>query len=246
MDFSGIQTVTKQYNWRGEHVAYRTAGSTIPCDDRNNDYREIRERIANGQCNEVEPRITTATRVYTSERALTGYDTNFGFIPHDASNKLYELLEASAEAGECVIKDPKAADAGDEKIDALIFCAVLDRGWQHLAGPLTRQFEYRPRGHAAPIKLNVRIRNIPATPEDVLPHVFGAMGVEAPSLVPIRFKALQAGMIEIEVAVALLQKLFRNERARVRKWIEPFFADFLPSITRGPLASGPTAQELIG
>jgi hypothetical protein len=159
---------------------------------------------------------------------VAGYDTNLGFIPHVASNKLYELFKASTEAGECVIKDPVATEAGEARIDALIFCAVLDQGWQHLAGPLARQFEYLPHEHATPIKLNVRIRNLPTTPEDVLPHVFTAMGVEAPPwTIPVRLRALQTGMIEIEVSVDSLQKLFRNERGRVRKWIEPFLADSL-------------------
>ena len=227
MDLSDSLTATKQYNWRGEHVAYQLAGTTIPCDDRNKDYRAVLESIANGQCRAVEPDVTTATKVHSSAGVVTGYDTNLGFVPHDTSNSLYVLLQESARVGNCKIEEPGAVEENTPKIHTLIFCLVLDRGWQHLAGPLTHQFDYQPNERAKPIKIDVRIRNLPASAEDVLPHVFQSMGIEAPSHGSFRFKALQAGMIEIEVPVTLLLKLFRNERARVRDGIEPFFTDSL-------------------
>jgi hypothetical protein len=226
MDWSGVQTVTKQYNWRGEHVAYRVDGTTIPCADGNSDYRAIRERIANGKCAEADPEVTSATKVFSAAGDLTGFDTNLGFIPNDPQNRLRVLLEEAAKTGKCDIGEPCAAKEVPY-VETLIFCLVLDQGWKHLAGPLANRFAYQPHEHANPVQIDVRIRNLPASAEDVLPHIFSYLGVEQTLPVALQYKALQAGMIEIEIPVKVLLKLFRNELAQAPKTIEPFLADSL-------------------
>lgn len=244
---SNMLIATKVYNWRGVHVSYHASNCWIPCDEGNRHFLALRERITNKLCDELEPDITWARKVYSSEGRLTGYDWECGFIPHDFQNRLFQLLQAAIESGICQVEEPRGIDAGMPKIDSLIFCVVLDRGWQHLAGRLERSFGYRANPDSDPVALQVRLHNLPAEAGDVFPLVCEALGTEPPEH-PISLKYLKAAMIEVEISVANLLKIFRGERARIEERIAPFVNDQLEQhLTRSGRSKsmGPAIDWLI-
>jgi hypothetical protein len=224
VDLSSVSKVTKNYNWRGEHVGYQTNGTSIPCVEGNADYGQLRERIKRGECSEHEPKILAARKVYATTGELTGHDTNVGFVPNRPANRLHQLLQEAISSGLCVPEEPLQT-ATLEPIQALILCAVLDRRWHHLAGPFERAFAYRSHERAEEIDVTVRIRNIPEPPTDIAKHLFDALHVEGGSLDHLR--PLQLGMIEVEVPIGLLQKLFRNERNHIPTSVSSFVEDAL-------------------
>lgn len=247
MECSNASIATKVYTWRGVHISYHVNNFWIPCDEGNRHFRALRERIADKLCEELEPHITWARKVYSSEGSLTGYDWEYGFIPHDFQNRLFQLLQAAIESGICQVEEPRGIDASMSKIDSLIFCVVLDRGWQHLAGRLERSFEYRANPGSDPVALQVRLHNLPAEAGDVFPLICEALGAEPPEN-PISLKYLKAAMIEVEISVAHLLRIFRSERARIEERIAPFVNDQLDQhLTRlGRIKSrGPAIDWLI-
>ncbi|MDV0440099.1 hypothetical protein [Xanthomonas sacchari] len=112
------------------------------------------------------------------------------------------------------------------KINSLIFCIVLDRGWQHLAGRLERSFEYRANPDSAPVALQVRLQNLPAEGGDVFPLICEALAAEPPQH-PISLEYLRVAMIEVEISVMHLLKIFRGEIARIDERIASFVTDQL-------------------
>ncbi|WP_139015284.1 hypothetical protein [Xanthomonas cannabis] len=238
---------TKFYNWRGVHVSYHANNCWIPCDEGKRHFRAIRERIANKLCEELEPHITWVSKVYSSEGRVTGYDWEFGFIPHDVQNRLFQLLLAAIESGICQVEEPRGGDASMPKIDSLIFCVVLDRGWQHLSGRLESSFEYRANPDSDPVALQVRLQNLPAEGSDVFPLVCEALGA-APPEHPISLKYLKAAMIEVEISVMHLLKIFRGELVRIEERIAPFVHDQLEQhLTRSGRSKsrGPSIDWLV-
>ncbi len=247
MECSNVFIATKVYNWRGLHVSYHANNCWIPCDEGNRHFRALRERIAKKLCEELEPRITWARKVYSSEGRLTGYDCECGFIPHDFQNHLFQLLRSAIESGICQVEEPRGIDESMSKINSLIFCFVLDRGWQHLAGRLERSFEYRASPDSDPVALQVRLQNLPAEAGDVFPLVCEALGAEPPEH-PVLLKYLNAAMIEVEISVAHLLKIFRSELARIDERIAPFVNDQLEQhLTRSGRSKsrGPSIDWLI-
>ncbi|CRQ84081.1 hypothetical protein PAERUG_E15_London_28_01_14_06243 [Pseudomonas aeruginosa] len=226
MELSNVSIVTKVYSWRGVHVAYQANSSWIPCAEGNRHFQTLRERIANKICEEVEPHITCATKVYSSDGRVTGYDWDGGFIPHESQNHLFQLLRAAIESGVCRVNEPLVVDARISKIDSLIFCVVLERGWQHLAGRLETLIEHRASPESDPVALQVRLHNLPAEAGDVFPLVCEAVGAELPEH-PIPLRVLKAAMIEIEISAKQLLKIFRGELARIEERVAPFVSDQL-------------------
>lgn len=247
MEFSDVFIATKVYTWRGVHVSYHANNCWILCDEGNRHFRSLRERIANKLCEELEPHIMWARKVYSSEGSLTGYDWECGFIPHDFQNRLFQILCTAIESGVCQVEEPKGTDASMSKINGLIFCVVLDRRWQHLAGRLERSFEYRSNPNSDPVALQVRLQNLPAEAVDVFPLVCEALGTEPPGN-PISLKYLKAAMIEVEISVTHLLKIFRCEIARIEERIAPFVNDQLEQhLTRSGRSKsrGPSIDWLI-
>lgn len=247
IECANVFTATKVYTWRGEHVSYHANNWWIPCDEGNRHFRALRERIANKLCEELEPQITWARKVYSSERNLTGYDWECGFIPHDLQNHLFQLLQAAIKSGICQVEEPREIDASTSKIDGLIFCVVLDRGWQHLAGRLERSFDYRANPNSNRIALQVRLNNLPNEGDDVFPLICQALGAASPEF-PISLRYLKVAMIEVEVSVAHLLKIFRNVRAHIDERIVTYVNDELEQhLTRAgrSKSKGPTIEWLI-
>lgn len=247
MECSNVFIATKVYSWRGVHISYHANNCWIPCDEGNRHFRAVRERIANKLCEELEPHITWASKVYCSEGRITGYDWEGGFIPQDFHNRLFQLLRAAIESGICQVEEPRGIDASMSKIDSLIFCVILDRGWQHLAGRLERTFEHRSNPDSNPVALQVRLQNLPAEAGDVFPLVCEALGTEPPEH-PISLKCLKAAMIEVEISVKNLLRIFRGELARVEERIAPFVKDQLEQhLTRSGRSEsrGPSIDWLI-
>ena len=139
-EVSDVFTATKVYNWSGEHIAYQANNISIPCDAANGHFRALQGRIANKTCLELEPSITWARKTYSAEGRITGYDWEGGFIPVNLQNRLFKLLSSYIESGTCQVEEPKHIDPVESNIESLLFCIVLDRGWQHLAGALERSF----------------------------------------------------------------------------------------------------------
>ena len=160
MDFSNINKVTKQYNWRGEHIGYQSGNASVPCDKRNTDYCQICDKIERGELIECEPNITDARKVYGENGKLTGFDTNLGFIPNREKNKLFQLLQKFISSEQCVLKE-QAQTPPQDRVQTLILCVALDRRWHHLKGPFERLFSYRSHEKSQPIDVKVRIRNLP-------------------------------------------------------------------------------------
>ena len=224
MDFSNINKVTKQYNWRGEHIGYQSGNASVPCDKRNTDYCQICDKIERGELIECEPNITDARKVYGENGKLTGFDTNLGFIPNREKNKLFQLLQKFISSEQCVLKE-QAQTPPQDRVQTLILCVALDRRWQHLKGPFERLFSYRSHEKSQPIDVKVRIRNLPDPSTDVVMHVLNAFNVSPGIFEHVHYKSLQFGLIEIELPTKYLSKLFRNEKNYISEPFCPYVKD---------------------
>ena len=222
-----LSEIVKVYDWRGRHTGYRTENTSIPADPGNSHFRRIQAAIKEGKCKEIEPEIAHATRTFSHSGELTGFDTNLGFVPNDSSNTLFRILETSVSAGRCAIIDPSQIEApSDEKIKTLIVCILFQRSWPHLTGTFARIFAYRSSSNSNPVDLLVRLRNVPADdPPSTVDLVLQAHRVS--DKMKTNALPLQAGVLEIEIPVFHLQKLFRMERHRLDQELFPFLDEML-------------------
>jgi len=221
---------------------------SIPCNKENSRYLQVCDKIAHSELIECEPNILFAHKVYGEKGEITGFDTNLTFIPNRQENKLFQLLQKSISSGQCVPDEPEQIPPQD-RIQMLIFCAVFDRPWQHLKGPFERSFPYRSCADAQPINVMVRIRNLPESSSDIVMHVLDVFNVSRTPFEQMQFKPLQFGLIEIELPIHLLQKLFRNERNYIPESFRPFVEDGLAlhyERTGRNEHKGPTTTWLLG
>ncbi|MEX3007093.1 hypothetical protein [Hoeflea sp. TYP-13] len=178
---------------------------------------------------------------------LTGYDTNCGFVPIDESHPVFRLLMEQIRAGELAPTKPRGHDPA-EKVERLILCKIFDRRWDHIIRTIERPFQFTPHSDAQSITVGVRIRNLPDNPGDMAEVLGSAFSLSENSLPDIKFIPLQLGVIEVEIEVSKLQKLFRNSRPRVLDDIKPFLEDALAEhfIRSGRRESqGPSVEWLI-
>ena len=234
------KTVTRTFDWRGEHTGYQVANSWVPLDQKNTDAKTIAEMIASGAFTVLDPEITSAIPTRDRNGKVTGFDTNIGFVPHDKENALYKILELNLNDGKCDLKQSGHVPL-QPKITHLIFCITFDRPWPHLAGEYSRSWKYRPNDKINWREFDIKMLNLPITADDLYPHILEALRVEGPNnavghqLLPIR-KAL----LQIEIPVASLRSLYKGERAAGFGWIHAFLeSSFAQNIVR----SGRTTKE---
>jgi hypothetical protein len=218
-------------------------------DPANADFQRVRIAIAAGTCREIEPEITSAVRTFGVNGEITGFDTNVGFLPNDQSCDLFRVFESSVAAGTCVISDPQSETiAAGEQVETLIVCLLFQRAWPHLTGTFERTFPYRSSVRSSPIDLLVRLRNIPSEEPLSAFQLLQEAHLSLPA-VPFRGLPLQAGVLEIEIPVAKLLRLFRSEKPSLDEEWAPFLTDFLAQhlVRSGRTESrGPDRQWLIG
>ena len=155
-----VETVVRQYNWRGDLQSYHYGDLWVPSDPRNSIFQRIRAGLVAGSFREIEPTLTRAIRVSGVDGQLTGYDTNLGFVPNDPANQLFKLLEDAILTGRCPIEDPPAPGDVPPLKDIMIY-VFLDRPWPNVSGSYEGEFPYISWPNLDPIHLRVRVRNIP-------------------------------------------------------------------------------------
>lgn len=249
MEPDQITIVTKQYDWRGEHIGYVAGGMHIPLASGNRHYRGVVDRIAAGKCKEEEPKFQNAIRTYSEKGVHTGHHTNLGFVPKEPGNHLSDLLEAEIQSGTLDPKEPEKP-ADQPKLKSLVLCKFFPRKWDNISSEISRNFTYQHSVEdTSPVICVVRARNLPAADDaiDAFTELnkLGYPGIKED--VQIGFMPLQVGEIELELPVNKLLKLYRGERGSlssiIRASIEDSADQNLAITGRG--SKGPSIDWLI-
>lgn len=249
MEPDQVTIVTKQYDWRGEHVGYVAGGMHIPLASGNRHYRGVVDRIAAGKCTEEEPKFQNAIRTYSEKGDHTGHYTNLGFVPKEPGNHLSDLLEAAIQSG---VLDPKEPEepAAQPKLKSLVLCKFFPRKWDNISAEISRNFTYRHSVEdTSPVICVVRARNLPADDDaiDAFTELnkLGYPGIKED--VQIGFMPVQVGEIELEVPVNKLLKIYRGERGSLSSTIRTTIEDSANqnSAITGRGGKGPSIDWLI-
>jgi hypothetical protein len=221
--------VMRNYDWKGRHVGYREGSASVPLDPANSDYQRIQAGLSSGVYRETEPTIDFASKAFNERGQLSGFDTNLGFIPADPSNRLYQILQ-EALASERVQLNEEAPEASGSMAESLLFVVFFPQPWRGqsgigtLSGVLESAFPYQSHGGAKVLNLRCRLRNVldgsPAIEQQyLLEH-----GIVAHWLGSTR---LGAAVLEIEIPVRDLNRLFRGERRLVHPLLKDRIEDSL-------------------
>jgi hypothetical protein len=236
----------RQYNWRRSHVGYFCENVSIPVVS--DQFSRVRDGIPAGTHRETEPEIKEAIQVFTNEGRLTGYDTPYGFIPIDPKNRLFQILDENLRAGTCQIKDPPAEKGLLSDTEAVIVCVIFNRAWPNIGGPFERIFPYRSAADVPPRDLRIRLRNLPNGQGAMRDKDLVFKEYEIDIFKQSIGSPIQAGVLEIEIPVRELPKLFRSEYHRLEPWMGSVVEDELQQhyvrTGRSP-SRGPTTDWLI-
>lgn len=213
--------VTAIYDWEGNLSTYQWDNMSVPIAEGNRHYRMIKDAIADGTCIINEPLIEEVTAAYDRKGNLSGYRWNHIFIPVpiDESRQFYRMVKRAIEDGSCIIKepDPIQADKPVLKVETLIFCIFFDRPWPHLKSSYQGEMSYQSNDEAESRTYAFRLINVSSTGElDRFDLLFDFHPGISKEQFPIEFP-LQSGILELEVPVRYLQKLFRNEKSQLEE-----------------------------
>lgn len=222
--------VTATYDWEGNLSGYQWDNMSVPIAEDNKDYQMIKEAIANDTCIVNEPTIEEVTAAYNRKGVLSGYKWNHIFVPvpTDESKPFYRMVKKAIEDNSCIIKDPapEQADKPISNVKTIIFCIFFNQPWPHVKSPYEGEISYRSNEEAESRTYTFRLINLSSDGRlngfdllfDYHPGIpKGQLPIELP---------LQSGILELEVPVVYLQKLFRNERPL----LERSMASFIDSI----------------
>ena len=241
IDLENVTKVIRTFNWKGEHTGYRIDQTFVPLDQGNSDARALSVKIAEGVCALVDPEINRAVPTYDRKGAVTGYDTDLGFVPAVQNNALFKILEPALKDGSCKLSEPECVIAAP-KITDLIFCIPFDRPWPHLVGEFWRSWKYRPNDNSDWRDFAIKLSNLPSESKDLCTLIIKALGATQPPglLTGRQLLPLKRGVLEVEVSVTSLRPLFKGERAAGFGWKHDYLEDlFQQDLSR----SGRTARE---
>jgi hypothetical protein len=233
--------VTAIYNWKGHLTGYKRNNTFIPIDEGNRDYQIIQEEIANGTCIVDEPEIGEVTETYNQQGNLSGYRWNGVYVPIDENNRNYQLVKKAIEEDYCTVNKPflDKSYVSALKIETIIFCPFFDQPWQHITDSEEGKITYRSHSKASYLDYDFRLINIqPSKNINGAKLLFEKHNISN-ELFPIEFP-IKSGVLEFEVPVKHLLKLFRNEKQLLEEDKANFLEDCL---SQHLVESGRASQE---
>lgn len=224
--------VLAMYDWQGNLSCYKLDNWFVPIADDNIKYQEIKESIANGSCIVNQPIIETVVATYNRKGFLSGYRWQNLFIPFpiDESKPFYQMVKKAIEDRTCTIEEPVSTESEKpiKKINKIIFCILFDQPWNHIKDTYKGKIPYQSNELTESKTYNFRLINLSSKEKLnkwnlLLEHHQVNIQEDFPIELP-----LQAGILELEVPVAYLQKLFRNEKSQ----LDPSIIDFIEHIIK--------------
>jgi hypothetical protein len=210
------EVVEAGYSWDGKLTHYKRVQSdslqTIPIDPANADFARLSEQIENKTVQVVMPKPTFAVSTHTADGALTGYDTNLGFIPADPNNPLYRLLTDAINDRSCATSrpEPPVGDKGDFTAE-LVVCVFFDQPWPNVAGSLAGQLSVRPSSNVEPRPFTFVLRNLSDPGSKSALELLLSQHC-CPMITPAAsFPGTTTGILEIAIPTVDLRKIFRGE-----------------------------------
>jgi hypothetical protein len=237
--------IEAQYNWKGKLAGYRRGESFIPLDSGNRDYQEIQQAIANSECHINEPTLGDIVREFDRHGNFSGYRTRFGFVPDHQNNYLFKLINEQIKDGRCSVVEPPPVEPLP-KLDKLIFSMILEQPWPHIRADFHGELSYPLNSQLDRRSFRFTLKNLPSESCDKLDLLLKHRNIV--SNLPQGLSALKFGVIEIEVPIKELRRLFKEERPIVQAWLSPFLEDILDQHyvqTRRRKSEGPDIGWLI-
>lgn len=240
--------IEAQYKWNGELSGYRDADRYIPLDAKNSDYQNIQQAIVDGSCTVAEPLLGQISIASDRHGEFSGYHTRFGFVPNYLSSHLLSLIDEQLADGRCTVAIETAELKGppQTKLHKLIFSTILDQHWTNVSGEFFGELPYASHANSEKRHFKFSINNLPYSSSDKLQLLLEKHAVKKGlsfSVFPAQF-----GVIEIQVPVAELRRLFKGEQHLIDACMLPFHADLLNqhfAQTRRKRAEGPDIFWLI-
>ena len=241
--------VTAIYNWKGHLTGYKRDNAIIPIDEGNRDYQIIQEGIANGTCIVDEPELGEVTETYNHQGNLSGYRWNGLFVPIDEENRNYQVVKKAIEEGNCTVKITihERLNSYLPKIDAIIFCIFFNQPWQHITDCYKGKISYRSNSRATYVEYDFRLINLPLSEKlNATNFLLGRYNISKDFFSIIEF-SIKSGVLELEVPVNRLLKLFRNEHQLLEENTATFLEDCLSQHIEesGRASKGPDINWLI-
>src|SRR5262249_31628689 len=143
------------------------------------------------------------------------------------NNRLFQILDENLKTETCQMKEPPAEKSFFSETEAVIVCVIFNRAWPNIGGPFERIFPYRSAADIPSRDLRIRLRNLPNDQDamrdkDLIFKEYGIDIFKHPIGSPI-----QAGVLEVEIPVRELPKLFRSEHHRLEPWMRSVVEDEL-------------------
>lgn len=224
--------VEKQYTWDGKLSAYRRSDGDsvqfIPIDTGNADYLRLLAEIESGDVRAVMQHPTYAFPTLSQGGALTGYDTDIGFIPCDPKNPRYASLEQAMAEGVCkkLTRDIKSVDQGDYVAELLV-CVLFNRAWPNVVDTYAGDLSVRPKSGTEPQPFRFTLRNlIDRDSKGAVELLLMAHNCVNHEL-SYHSTGIPTGVLEIAIPVAELHKLFRGEVSDDTSPIQVYLRDLL-------------------
>ncbi|MBD1904815.1 hypothetical protein NDI37_18400 [Funiculus sociatus GB2-A5] len=204
--------VTPNYNSEGHLISYQQGDKFVPIADGNQEYQMIKEAIENGTCIVKEPIIEEVTRTYDQKKNWSGYRWRGMFVPIDENNHLYQRIDKAIKDATCIVNEPKEEySATSSKIKTIIFCILFDQPWHRVNGCYEGNMPYRSNSNAKYVDYNFRLINLPINEKLNAANFLFEYYKIAKEKFPIEIP-MKIGILELEVPVKHLLKLFRTEK----------------------------------
>lgn len=240
--------VEAQYKWNGELSGYRDGDRSIPLDPGNVDFQTIQRAMSDGKCSLTEPPLGEISQANDRHGQFSGYHTRFGFVPSYRNSHLLKLIDEQLVDGRCTVADPvKQLKVDPEfKLQKLVFSTILEQPWSHISGDFFGEFPYASHAKSEKRSFRFSIKNILSSSSDKFQLLLEKHKIETGF--PFSFSPTQFGVIEIEVPITELKRLFKGEQHLIEAWMLPFHADLLEqhfAQTRRKPSEGPDIGWLI-
>jgi hypothetical protein len=240
--------VEAHYKWNGDLSNYKRENSFIPIDPGNTDFQEIQKLISEGNCTVLEPLVGSVYRSYDKHGLFSGYRTRFGFVPDDNKNPLLKLIKKQILDGSCTVIDPKMQPALEMRpnLSKLIFPVILDAPWPFIQDKFHSEFCYSSNQKSTKYAYQFTIRNLPEKTSYIYQSLLEDYQIDKPDLIP--GPKLQFGLIEIEVPISRLRKLFFEQKNNGTESMNSMISDMLDQHyleTQRKKSEGPDISWLI-